>query len=126
MRAGYGPGVGKGDVRQRNHQVAELGVRKGFVSRLPFVCECSDEDCYEFVMLHPRDYRDRRERSEAVILDGHRPPELAEALGPVSEIHVPAVGQALRMAGLVPRFRRRSPSEPDRRHARSKRRKQSP
>jgi len=43
-------------VRPRNERIVKNALRHEIESRVPFVCECGDPDCFEFVLLHPRDY----------------------------------------------------------------------
>jgi hypothetical protein len=57
-------------VRQANERIAEKAIRLRFVARVPFICECDDPDCVEFIPLHPRDYAERSARSY-VVLPGH-------------------------------------------------------
>jgi hypothetical protein len=47
-------------AREANVRIAEKAQRLRFVARVPFVCECSDPDCREFVLLLPHEYQDAR------------------------------------------------------------------
>jgi len=57
-------------VRKANKRIAQKALRLHFVSRVPFVCECSDAACLEFVLLDPADYAERS-RCGLVTLPGH-------------------------------------------------------
>lgn len=57
-------------VRAANKRIAEKALRLRFVSRIPFICECSDSRCQEFVLLFPHEYAERSARAY-VTLPGH-------------------------------------------------------
>jgi hypothetical protein len=60
-------------AREANRQIAEKALRLHFHARVPFVCECSDPDCREFVLLLPQEYADARRDSRAhITLPDHR------------------------------------------------------
>lgn len=62
-------------ARQANKQIAEKALRLHFNARVPFVCECSDPDCREFVLLRPEEYAAARRDSRAhITLPGHQIP----------------------------------------------------
>lgn len=47
-------------ARDANGRIAEKAIRLRFLARVPFVCECSDPDCREFVLLLPQEYEAAR------------------------------------------------------------------
>ncbi len=58
--------------RASNQRIAEQALLLHFVSRVPFICECSDPGCREFVLLPPGDYETARRGGTAyVTLPGH-------------------------------------------------------
>jgi hypothetical protein len=62
-------------ARRRNEQLAAKALSDKIGSRMPFLCECGDPDCLEFVLLHPRDYEPARKTAGgSVTLRGHRTP----------------------------------------------------
>jgi hypothetical protein len=65
-----GDGVVSEAVREANKRIGEKAIRLHFVSRVPFVCECSDPACLEFVLLNPNEYAERSRRG-FVTLPGH-------------------------------------------------------
>jgi hypothetical protein len=57
-------------VRESNERIAEKAIRLRFASRVPFICECSEASCREFILLHPSEYLERSEHGD-VVLPGH-------------------------------------------------------
>jgi hypothetical protein len=57
--------------RQANERIAAKAVGLHFVARVPFICECNDPACREFVLLRAEDYRVLRRRGRNVTLPGH-------------------------------------------------------
>src|SRR6476619_4266715 len=43
-------------ARTANDHLAETAARLRFVARVPFLCECDDPGCCEFVLLSVEDY----------------------------------------------------------------------
>jgi hypothetical protein len=63
------------DAYRRNERIAEKALAARIDSRVPFVCECADPDCVEFVLLDPREYKPTRERAGGYLtVAGHLPP----------------------------------------------------
>jgi hypothetical protein len=64
-------------VRHANARIAEQALRLRVVSRVPFVCECRDPGCDDYVLLRPSEYKAARGEDESgyVTLPGHSPPE---------------------------------------------------
>lgn len=50
-------------ARASNERIARSAFRLHFVSRVPFLCECDDQDCTELVMLALDDYEQARPRA---------------------------------------------------------------
>lgn len=59
------------DKREANDLIAEAAKRLHFVSRIPFICECSDQSCRAVVLLHEQEYADRRRTGIRIVLTGH-------------------------------------------------------
>jgi hypothetical protein len=47
-------------ARQSNDELARSAARLHFVSRVPFLCECSNPDCRELVLLALAEYEQAR------------------------------------------------------------------
>jgi hypothetical protein len=56
-------------ARESNRHLARSAARLRFVSRVPFLCECSKGDCQELVLLFLDDYD--QGRSRPIIAPGH-------------------------------------------------------
>jgi hypothetical protein len=57
-------------AREANDRLARAATRLRFVSRVPFVCECSNPDCAEFVFLRIEDYYS--DRDSPLLAEEHR------------------------------------------------------
>ena len=58
-------------ARTANDHLAETAARLRFVSRVPFLCECDDPGCSEFVLLSVEDYH--LAKVQAITAPGHQP-----------------------------------------------------
>jgi hypothetical protein len=60
-------------VRLQNARIAAAARTHHFGSRspVPFVCECDDSECREFVTATLPEYEARRERGESLLAPGH-------------------------------------------------------
>jgi hypothetical protein len=58
-------------ARTANDHLAKTAARLRFVSRVPFLCECADPGCSEFVLLSVEDYH--RATARAITAPGHQP-----------------------------------------------------
>ena len=58
-------------ARTANEHLAETAARLRFVSRVPFLCECDDPGCSEFVLLSVEDYH--LAKVQAITAPGHQP-----------------------------------------------------
>lgn len=56
------------DTRDANERIAEAAKRLHFVSRIPFICECSDPSCRAPVLLHEQEYAERRRTGTPIVL----------------------------------------------------------
>lgn len=59
-------------MRRSNDHIAERARRLRFLSRVPMVCECSDDACNEIVLISLDDYRRARQDAELLTAPGHR------------------------------------------------------
>lgn len=59
------------DTRDANERIAEAAKRLHFVSRIPFICECSDPSCRTPVLLHGQEYAERRRSGTPIVLPAH-------------------------------------------------------
>lgn len=67
-------------VRRSNERIIEEAIRLRFVSRVPLLCECDDEDCREFVPLTLDEYELVRAVNGYVTSSGHSVGEDATAI----------------------------------------------
>ena len=58
-------------TREANQGIAEKAVRLRFRARVPFICECIDPDCREFVLLRTDEYERVRAERAFITLPGH-------------------------------------------------------
>ena len=49
------------DARAANDRIADKAERLRFQSRVPMICECSDTDCRDLVMIRLEEYRALRQ-----------------------------------------------------------------
>lgn len=61
------------DTREANDRIAAAAKRLHFVSRIPFICECSDTTCRAPVPLYEREYAECRRAQTPIVLSGHAP-----------------------------------------------------
>lgn len=59
------------DTRDANERIAEAAKRLHFVSRIPFICECSDPSCRAPVLLHEQEYAEHRRTGAPIAVAGH-------------------------------------------------------
>jgi hypothetical protein len=59
------------DARKANDRIAEKAERLHFVSRVPMLCECSEESCRAIVMVGLDDFRRIRRDEDALLAPGH-------------------------------------------------------
>jgi hypothetical protein len=60
-------------ARESNDRVAQAAYQLRFVSRVPFLCECDDPSCDEFVLLELDEYqRARSESGQSIVARGHK------------------------------------------------------
>jgi len=59
------------DTREANERIAEAAKRLHFVSRAPFICECSDPSCRAPVLLHEQDYAEHRRTGIPIVHPDH-------------------------------------------------------
>jgi hypothetical protein len=60
-------------IHFQNVRIAAAARRHHFDDRIgiPFLCECDDEDCHEFVVLPLRDYEGTLTARLVVVAEGH-------------------------------------------------------
>ena len=58
-------------ARRANDRIAAKASRLRFRARIPFVCECADPDCREFVLLDLGDFDVARRDGTPVTLPEH-------------------------------------------------------
>src|SRR6476469_8178397 len=58
-------------ARTANDHLAKTAARLRFVSRVPFLCECDDPGCSEFVLLSVEDYY--LATAQPITAPGHQP-----------------------------------------------------
>jgi hypothetical protein len=58
-------------ARQSNERIAAQAGRFRFVSRVPMLCECSDGDCGQIVLLTLEEYREARGTADFLTAPGH-------------------------------------------------------
>ena len=69
------------DARRANDRIAEKAERLRFVSRVPMLCECSDQDCRAVVMIGLEDYHAiRRDHDAFLTARGHASEESDSAV----------------------------------------------
>jgi hypothetical protein len=60
-------------AREANDRIVEKARRLRFTARVPFVCECGDPECRDFVLLRADELeRARADGPGAVMLPEHR------------------------------------------------------
>ena len=68
----HGSGAGAtAAARDANDRIAAKAQRLRFGARVPFLCECGDAGCRDFVLLLPQDFAGRRAGGASVTLAGH-------------------------------------------------------
>ena len=58
-------------ARQSNERIAERAAQLHFVSRVPMLCECSDGECGQIVLLTLEDYREVRREADFLTAPAH-------------------------------------------------------
>lgn len=58
-------------ARSSNEHIVGRAVQLRFVSRVPLLCECSDESCRELLLLGVRRYREARRQGDYLTAPGH-------------------------------------------------------
>jgi hypothetical protein len=58
-------------AREANERIARQATRLRFVAHVPFLCECSAEDCEEIVLLALEGYAAAREAGGHLTAPGH-------------------------------------------------------
>ena len=58
-------------ARYSNDRIAEQAARYRFVSRVPMLCECSDPDCEQLVLIRLEEYRELRRDETFLTAPGH-------------------------------------------------------
>jgi hypothetical protein len=59
------------DVHRANDRIAEKAEHLRFVARVPFLCECPDEECETLVLLSLADYHAARAAHRPLLAPGH-------------------------------------------------------
>jgi hypothetical protein len=72
-------------ARASNERIARSAVRLHFLSRVPFLCECNDQDCAELVLLFVNDYE--HARPKAITAPGHDAVEARRATARAAQRH---------------------------------------
>ena len=59
------------NARHANEEIADKAERLRFVSRVPMLCECSDDACEQFFLITLEEYRRARGEGDFLTLPGH-------------------------------------------------------